>query len=139
MNLGSSIRDFLIIGFSIFKLSLRNDFLLLDKFYLCLEQLEQLRILELDEVLTRKKFDNFIELVSGCYFQIKDLHEKCNTSRLTGFEQYEFNPLSKYPLVKCLVKYNSQFQPDENCLVAPNSIALFKYQNREKKYLINFL
>ena len=122
-----TIRDFLIIGFSIFKLSLHKDFLLLEPLYLFLEQqLNKDKILGLDKVLTREKFDNFIKLVSGSYAQIRDLHKKCNTSTPTDFEQYEFNPLSKFPLVEFLVKYDSSFQSNENYLVAPNSIAFLK-------------
>lgn len=125
-NWNLTIRDFLMIGFSIFKLSLHNNFLLLDPLYLFLEQLEQRKILELDEVLTIEKFNNFIDIVSASYDQIRDLHNEFNKSTLTGFEQYEFNPLSQYPLVKCSVKYDSEFQKDENYLVPTNVIALFK-------------
>ena len=70
-NWDLTIRDFLIIGFAIFKHSLGYPYSVIDNLYGMLEYLQKQQILKLDEVLTREIFDNFIELVSGSYSGIQ--------------------------------------------------------------------
>lgn len=74
-----------------------------------------------NDILTDQKIDRFLNLTAGTYETIRNEAERINNVILPGYEQYEFNPLMKYPIVKGdnRFSYYGSFQ-----LVVPNLLLL---------------
>lgn len=110
-----TIKEFLIIAFTVFGQSQINPYFTLDNLY-------NIKILEFNAVLTVEKINNFIKLVSASYSQIRALSFEFNKIILPGFEKYAFNPLLTYPLVKS----DLSFKQSRNNLVVTNSVVFLK-------------
>ncbi|MEA5450780.1 hypothetical protein VB780_19525 [Leptolyngbya sp. CCNP1308] len=57
------------------------------------------------EVFTEEKISAFLENTSASYQEIRALQKDINRVTYVGYERYEFNPLTKFPIVKSDNRY----------------------------------
>lgn len=87
---GMTVKEILIVGFSIFAKS--------DEGYFNPEHLTGTDSEDLKKWLTTERVDKLVSIATIDYYALRELFKKYDTEK--GLEQFSFNPLRTYPLVK---------------------------------------
>jgi len=99
---GLSIYEYMVVGFAIFSVVHTNP--TFNKSNLLNHSIPQL-----EGILTENKLDRFIALVSTDYDSFRRISREVNEVSLSGYEQYQFNPLFRYPIIESDPRFQESY------------------------------
>ncbi|NTU49681.1 MAG: hypothetical protein HGA87_02085 [Desulfobulbaceae bacterium] len=114
---GLSIYDYMTIGWAVFGVTCEKPFFKKP-------QLLNHTVSAFKEILTEEKLDKFLNLMCVDYSRFRKASEDVNKSVRQGYEQYQFNPLFKLPIIESDKRFSATYSVAP--YVVPNIFLLLR-------------